>query len=125
MPNILPNLNGLANVSMGDFNPVPAFCAFDTANSVGTDSETSNIITYPSSLQVDTVPVGTVVSVQAKVHKDASWVTVWNSETDAAPVDRAYIQTYQIPYNFMQVIRVSGIGDVKAYATIYSTDTQG
>jgi hypothetical protein len=110
---------------MDDMNAVPSTCVFDTSNGIGKDDDTSNIIIYPGAVQVNPVPVGTTVLVQAKIHTDAAWVTIWNSELDPAPIDRAFLQAWQNPFNFVQVVRSAGTGNVKAFATIYSSDTQG
>ena len=125
MANVLPNLQGLASVNAAEVNTVPTTCVLDTVNSIGLDANTSNTATWPSAFQVDPIPVGTQVKVQVRLHKDAAWITLWDSEVDAAPVDRAYIQTWQTSYNFMRAIRVSGTGEVKAFASMYAPDNQG
>jgi hypothetical protein len=71
--------------------------------------------------QVDPVPLGTIVSVQAKIHPKAAWIEIWQS-TEADP---HFLATYQMPYNFQRVVRLSGSGDVKAFASAMPTDSMG
>ena len=119
--NVLPNLAGLANVNASEQNSVRAYCVYDSAAGVGIDADTSYSANFAPMFQVDPVPSGTVVAVEAKIHKDAAWVEIWRS-TDPDP---HFIATYQMPYNFLRVVRVSGTGDVKAFASVMPTDNMG
>jgi hypothetical protein len=118
--NVLPNLNGLATVSVEETNTANASCIYDSAAGIGIDADTSHAAVFPAMFQVNSIPVGTVVAVEAKVHKDAEWYEVWRS-TDTT----GFLQTYQMPYNFQRAIRVSGTGDVKAFASVFPTDYIG
>ena len=118
--NILPNLQGLSFVSSAESNPINAVCIYDTTKSLGVDSNTSYAALFASMFQVNEVPVGTVVSVQAKIHTEANWHEIWRS-TDTT----GFLQTYQMPYNYMRVVRISGTGDVKAFFAVFPTDYIG
>ena len=119
--NVLPNLNGYALIKTAEQSFALSRCVLDTANSIGLDANTSNATTFACMFQVDPVPTGTVVSVQAKVHPDAAWIEIWKS-TDADP---DYLQSYQMPYNFQRAVRISGTGIVKAFAANIPTDSMG
>lgn len=123
--NIRPNLAGLPSVSMAEMNPVPSYCVLDTAAGIqGVDQNTSSVAIWPGAFQVDPVPVGTQVLVQVKVHKDGAWCFLWDSNATGGSPDRSFVQTWQTPPNFIRAIRI-GTGVVKAFATIYSSDSQG
>jgi hypothetical protein len=118
--NVLPNLNGLATVAVEEQNAAQSSCIYDSANAIGIDANTSHVATFPAMFQVCTIPAATVVAVQAKIHKDADWFEIWRSTNTTG-----FLQTYQMPYNFIRAIRVSGTGDVKAFAAIFPTDYIG
>lgn len=121
MPNVLPNLNGVALIHSDEQSISRSSCILDTTaglyDSNGTVN-TSYTATFPSMFQVNTVPVGTVVVVQAKVHPSAEWNTIWTSSAQTP----AYLATFQMPYNFMRAVRTSGTGDVKAFQAMYIPD---
>lgn len=119
--NIRPNLEGLPSIKFEDQNGALASCILDTATGIGVDNNTSHAAIFSPMFQVNTVPTGTVVSVQAKIHKDAEWIEIWRS-SDA---DQHFLQTYQMPYNFQRAVRISGTGDVKAFASVMPTDFMG
>jgi hypothetical protein len=119
--NVLPNLNGYSLIKTEEQPWALSKCIFDTAASVGLDANTSHISTFACMFQVNTVPTGTVVSVQAKIAPDAEWLEIWQS-TDADP---HFIQTYQMPYNFQRAVRLSGTGAVKAFSAAIPTDSMG
>ena len=119
--NVLPNLAGLALVKSSEQNFVQASCVYDSAAGIGDDVDTSYAATFAPMFQVNAVPTGTIVAVEAKIHKDADWHEIWRS-TD---LDPHFITTYQMPYNFIRARRVSGTGDVKAFASVMPTDNMG
>ena len=121
---VLPNLAGLATVDSGAMNPVPSACVLDTAAGVGASAGVSYSALWPSAFQVDPVPGGTVVQVQWRIHKDAAWVVLWDSSV-AANGAAGFVMTWNTPPNFVRAVRISGSGAVKAFMTVFSTDTQG
>ena len=119
--NVLPNLQGYALLKTEEQPWAPSYCMLDTAAGIGVDANTSHTSTFAVMFQVDPVPSGTVVAVQAKIHPTAAWIELWRS-SDADP---HFIQTYQMPYNFQRAVRVSGSGAVKAFASKMPTDSMG
>lgn len=118
---VLPNLQGLALVQNDEQNFARASCILDTSTGLhdsNGDVNTSYSATFPAMLQVDPVPNGTVAQVQAKIHKDAAWITLWTSNGSST----YYLEAWSMPYNFMRVVRLSGSGDVKAYQAMFTPD---
>ena len=119
--NILPNLSGYALINTAEQPWALTACLLDTTASIGIDADTSHASLFAVMFQVDPVPTGTIVVVQAKIHPNAQWIPIWTS-SDADP---HFLQTYQMPYNFQRAVRISGSGDVKAFAATMPTDTMG
>ncbi len=121
--NVLPNLLGLALVENDEQPVARSSCILNTVTGINEDGEvnTSHTATFPAMFQVDPVPAGTVVEVQAKIHKDATWITIWTS-SDPEP---AYLSQWSMPYNFMRAVRTSGTGAVKAYQAMFPSDQMG
>jgi len=122
--NILPNLNGYALLHSDEQNCIRGSCILDTANNLhdsNGDINVSHSATFPAMFQVNTVPTGTVVKVQAKIHYAAEWLDIWTS-SDADP---HFIMQWSMPYNFVRAIRISGVGDVKAFQAMFAPDHIG
>jgi hypothetical protein len=122
--NVLPNLNGYALIEHDEENAARASCVLDTAAGIydlDEDVNTSHSATFPAMFQVDPVPVGTVVEVQAKIHRDAQWIKLWAS-TAPSP---SFIAQWSMPYNFVRAVRVSGTGAVKAFQAMFPPDHIG
>lgn len=119
--NILPNLNGVALVTAVENSWERSSCILDTANSIGIDAKTSLVARSPRLFQVDPVPSGTVVAVEARVSNDAAWIELWRTK-DAST---SFIATYNVPYTQQRVVVVSGTGVVKAFASSFPADTRG
>jgi hypothetical protein len=113
--NILPKLEGEALIVLEGGNPQPSKCILDTSVPIGIDSVTSLTAFSPESLQLDIVPSGTEVKVQAKVHMNSGWVTLYNTATAPPTDERSYINTWVAPFKFMRVIITSGSGKVTAF----------
>lgn len=99
-----------------DMPTYPVAVIYDTAAAVpiqGADANHSVVIPNPRFVQFDTIPAGTTVQVQRKIHKDASWENVGTAvgNSDGSKV----IEFGLLPPNFVQLVR-TGAGDVKAFA---------
>lgn len=121
---VLPNLAGLATVDSAAINPIPSVCVLDTAASIGASASASYPALWPGAFQVDPVPGGTVVQVQWRIHKDAAWIVLWDSSVGSNGVT-GFLMTWQTPPNFVRAVRTSGSGAVKAFMSVYATDSQG
>jgi hypothetical protein len=122
--NVLPNLEGYSLINSDEQNFARSNCIWDTSKGLFDDTEdinTSYSATFPAMFQVNTVPTETVVQVQAKIHYEAEWLTLWTS----SEADPHYISQWSMPYNFMRAIRTSGTGDVKAFQTMFAPDHVG
>ena len=122
--NVLPNLQGYALIQHDETNTARASCILDTVAGIHDDTgdvNTSYSATFPSMFQVDPVPVGTVVEVQAKIHVNATWIPIWTSSAG----DPHYLGQWSMPYNFMRAVRTSGTGDVKVFQAMFPPDHIG
>lgn len=79
---------------------------------VGADANHSMVIPSPGVLQIDTIPAGTTLQVQQRVHSAAEWVDVGTVLDNA---DGPVLMIFDNRVNFVQIVR-TGAGDIKAYA---------
>ena len=99
-----------------DMPTYPVAVVYDTAADTpiqGADADHSVVIPNPRFVQFNTIPSGTTVQVQRKVHKDAGWENVGTAigNTDGNKI----VEFSLLPPNFVQLVR-TGAGDVKAFA---------
>lgn len=93
-------------------DPVDTRVIYDTSNNVyGASIDESSIVTQPSFLQIELVPSGTTLSVQAKIALDASWV----EQASITNADGASILTFTNKFDFVRVVR-TGTGNVKVFS---------
>lgn len=100
-----------------DMSKVKAFasqCIYDTAAAipvVGEDSDTSRVAVTPFHVQVDAIPVGTVVQLQCRVCEEAEWVSIIDYTSEMTPT--VYVFGHD-RVNFVRTVR-QGAGDVKVF----------
>lgn len=92
----------------------PVSKIYDSAESVGQDANTSNVVRAPSYLAIEGMaPTLTSVTVQVKLHADGIWHDYLNIDVSSP---NAFIEFASKPSpNFVQVVR-DGADDFIVYA---------
>lgn len=90
---------------------------FDTAATIPINDgnvDNSKVLASPSAIQIQNIPAGTSVNINARVSPDADWVLLKNFTSTDGKVLYHFGVTY---YNYVQVVRV-GVGAIKAFAQL-------
>lgn len=105
----------VTTTNMEDIPAAGVRVVYDTAAVapiIGADANHSILIPYPEAIQINTIPAGTTVQVQQKMHVSAEWVNVGAALGNA---DGPVFMIFDHRANFVQLVR-TGAGAIKAYA---------
>lgn len=104
----------MATIKMDAVKAFPSQLIYDPAAAkpvIGDDADTSKVAVAPFHVQVDAVPVGTVIELQCRISDTADWVPIITYNSDNTPT--VYVFGHD-RVNFVRTIR-QGTGNVKVH----------